>query len=52
MPPIPDLRVADLLPLDRELKEGEGGAGSESGAMVADLLPLDRELKEKPRDLR
>ncbi len=36
--------VADLLPLDRELK-GRVNRGLLSDGAVADLLPLDRELK-------
>ncbi len=39
--------VADLLPLDRELKDQAGQRPAAQGD-VADLLPLDRELKDKP----
>ncbi len=36
--------VAELLPLDRELKEGLHPLRGDRGG-VAELLPLDRELK-------
>ncbi len=40
-------RVADRLPLDRELKAGPHLRGHERDRLVADRLPLDRELKDR-----
>ncbi len=43
--------VADLLPLDRELKEREIEETRPTD-VVADLLPLDRELKARSASFR
>ena len=44
--------VADLLPLDRELKVGRRRNKDGAPRGVADSLPLDRELKGKGCELR